>query len=117
MPYKDKAKRLEANRRWQSNNRDKHRAWGRNNPLRIRDLFLQKNYGISLEEYRTLVEKQKGLCLICQKAPEDKALAVDHCHATGRVRGLLCIPCNVGLGNFKDDPKLLQKAAEYLEKI
>lgn len=73
---------------------------------------LRRQYGITYEQYEDMVEEQKGKCLICK---EIKALHVDHCHKTGKVRGLLCISCNGGLGMFKDNTKSLQSAIEYLQ--
>lgn len=66
-----------------------------------------------------LMVKQKGLCKLCKKdlrKLKAKAIHVDHVHGTMKIRGLLCISCNTGLGNFRDDPKLLRRAADYLEK-
>jgi hypothetical protein len=78
-----------------------------------RDWYLRTEYGITLTQYETLLEKQGGGCAICGR--KEKCLCVDHDHATGRVRGLLCGSCNNGLGRFKDDPKRLRRAANYLE--
>jgi len=61
-----------------------------------------------------MYEEQDGKCFICKKK-SSKNLAVDHCHKTNNVRRLLCSECNTGLGLFYDDPKLLLKAAEYLQ--
>lgn len=89
---------------------------------RVANLLAQKrqNYGITETEYLRLLEAQGGLCAICGK-PETKTykgtlglLAVDHNHQTGEVRGLLCSACNVGLGSFRDDRELLEKALNYL---
>lgn len=81
----------------------------------------RKKLGISDGEYWKLVKKQKGLCAIC-KQPEVMVrlgrvvtLSIDHDHKTNTVRGLLCHRCNVGLGHFLDNPKLLKKAAKYLQ--
>jgi len=89
---------------------------------------LQYRYNISLEEFNSMVESQGGLCLICglpetrvtrpkAKTPSGYSprLAVDHDHNTGEIRGLLCHKCNVGLGNFQDNPELLLKAYNYLK--
>jgi hypothetical protein len=79
--------------------------------LRRRDLM--RKYKISLEDYDQMVLNQNGLCLICERVPK-KRLVVDHCHKTGKVRGLLCDPCNVALGFLEDDVTLLAKAIKYL---
>ncbi len=75
--------------------------------------------GLELDEYDRLVRKQKGKCAICGGKPtgKRKSLDVDHCHSRNVFRGLLCSPCNIGLGHFKDDPKLFIRALEYLNKF
>lgn len=82
-----------------------------------RDLQLKKKYGLGEAEYNGLLREQGGACAICRSEISGGVgvFHVDHCHATKVVRGLLCMRCNHGLGNFKDDPTLLRKAAEYLE--
>jgi hypothetical protein len=77
--------------------------------------MLKKKYGITLEYFNKLSESQNGLCIICGNKPSRK-LVVDHCHATGKIRGLLCQVCNTGLGMFKDNVGLLNKAISYLGK-
>lgn len=77
---------------------------------------LQKAYGISSEQYQEKLKYQNYGCAICKKKQTTKALAVDHCHTTGKIRSLLCGPCNTGLGQFQDNPDLLLKAAEYLKE-
>jgi hypothetical protein len=77
-----------------------------------RTYHLRRRYGITAEEADALLEAQGGLCVICKVAP---AVHVDHDHATGAVRALLCFNCNGGLGQFKDDPDVLRAAAEYVE--
>jgi len=76
---------------------------------------LKRKYGISLEEYERLLARQGGACAICRRT-SDRMLCVDHCHKTGRVRGLLCHKCNAGLGCYDDDPSFLRMAAAYLER-
>lgn len=72
-------------------------------------------YGVSKEFLTKLFLKQEGKCAICNQKPTGKrGLAVDHCHKTGTVRGLLCHGCNVSLGQFKDDISILNNAIEYL---
>lgn len=72
-----------------------------------------RKYGLTLDEYYSLIEKQKSFCAICENPCN--SLNIDHCHDTGFVRGLLCWSCNVGLGHFKNNIKSLNKAIKYLE--
>src|SRR5262245_46898769 len=76
-------------------------------------MVFKRVYGISLEDYDVMFERQGGACSICKRT--GVTLCVDHCHLTGEVRGLLCIRCNSALGFCSDDPALLQAAAEYLQ--
>ena len=75
-----------------------------------------KKYGISIEEYNRLRAIQDYRCRICEKHESELhiALVVDHCHKTNIIRALLCSACNVGIGNLGDDPRIVQKALEYL---
>jgi hypothetical protein len=70
-------------------------------------------YGVTIEWYEKQLLKQNGACAICLRPPKGR-LAIDHCHDTGRVRGLLCFDCNSGLGKFADDIVRLHRAAAYL---
>lgn len=81
---------------------------------------LKKTYGITTERYAEMLAEQQGLCAICRR-PESakrrgrvKPLAVDHCHDSSHVRGLLCGRCNAAIGLLQDDVKVLQQAIEYL---
>lgn len=71
-----------------------------------------KKHGLSAETYWKMVEDSKGQCAVC--GGEMKKTCVDHDHKTGRVRGLVCHPCNVSLGLMQDDPARLERAAVYL---
>lgn len=90
------------------------RAWMAKNPMRKKEYDLKKLYGISLAEYEKLLSVQDGKCAVCGQTDEWFNLAVDHCHGTNVVRGLLCSQCNRGIGLFKDKPELLEAAATYL---
>lgn len=101
--------------------RRRDRAYRRVMPERSAAYDLKKHYGLTAKEYEALLESHGGKCAICGQ-PETQAirgktlrLSVDHCHAKGHVRGLLCSNCNSGLGRFKDDPAALRRAAAYLE--
>ena len=78
-----------------------------------RTYHLQRRYGITAEEADAMREAQGGMCAVCGVAP---AGHVDHDHATGAVRELLCFNCNGGLGQFKDNPAVLRAAADYVER-
>lgn len=82
---------------------------------RRRSCRLKSKYGITLDDYEDMAAEQKGCCKICGEYMGE-ALRVDHCHTTGKVRGLLCNGCNVGLGNFKDSPEALLSAITYLRE-
>lgn len=89
---------------------------------RARESNLRQKYGIGIEDYASLLSGQAGVCLICSEPPDSeaadprrRALCVDHDHLTGRIRGLLCWKCNVGLGSFRDSEEILAKAIEYLK--
>ena len=80
---------------------------------------IQRNYGITREEYRTVYFRQGGVCAIC-KQPErterNMLLAVDHDHVTGHFRGLLCSHCNRAIGLLRDSPKIIEAAARYVKE-
>lgn len=84
-------------------------------PAYMRNHGLQRRYGISQEEYQQMFESQDGVCAICGGVEDGgRPLHVDHDHATGAIRGLLCRQCNHGLGNFQDQITLLENAKTYL---
>lgn len=98
--------------------------WYRDNPEKAKSQRL-KRYGIDLEGYNELRAKQNYCCVVCKKNEKDvsqgraktpaTALHVDHDHATGKVRGLLCTNCNIILGKCYDDVKILKQAITYLQ--
>lgn len=85
-----------------------------------RDTCLRFDYGLSLTEYEEIRRTQNDKCAICSsdnsKSKNGSGWCVDHDHKTGEVRGLLCHPCNRGLGQFQDDVEVMRKAIKYLEK-
>lgn len=88
----------------------------------LQERAFSKKYGITMDEYDAKWDEQSGVCGICQrpqsfydKAGQLASLSVDHCHESGEFRGLLCRPCNLGLGSFRDNPAALRAAADYLE--
>jgi len=92
------------------------------NPDYYADYDLRRDFGISLAQYNEMLKSQGGVCAICEQTERTtrngkfKRLAVDHDHVTGKIRGLLCAHCNHAIGKLGDDPALIRKAAEYVER-
>lgn len=98
------------------------RMYRKENPEAFRKIDIKKKFGLTWEHYTELLKKQNNVCAIC-KQPETKLdyrskkvlnLSVDHCHTTGKVRGLLCADCNRALGMFQDNTEILKNAIIYL---
>lgn len=106
---------------WRRNNPEAARAIqsrkdAKAGPGKKKDAMLRRKYGISLSQFDAMLAAQNGTCAICLKEPtEGKPLHVDHCHSTGRVRGLLCHQCNWYLGKVDNDAGLLGRLHSYLE--
>lgn len=93
---------------WHTNNKEKYKQSRKIGKL-------QSRYGISIDTYNTILVAQKGLCAICKFPPnEEENLCVDHCHETNKIRGLLCKPCNLLIGNANNDVARLLSAVHYL---
>ena len=97
-----------------------YREYRRKSPERERQTHLRVKFDLSLDDYDLMLAAQNGVCAIC-KQPEThlrngklKALAVDHDHKTGKIRGLLCSDCNTGIGKLKDSIDVLTSAVQYL---
>lgn len=86
-------------------------------PEKVRATRLKRQYGLSLADYAKMYSAQDGKCAICGTEKQSggrNGLAVDHCHESGKVRKLLCSPCNTALGKFKDSTEHMLRAVEYL---
>jgi hypothetical protein len=89
-----------------------------NAPEAFRQSHLKRNRGITTVDYDKMLANQEGKCAICHTdtpSKRRKYFDIDHCHATGKVRGLLCEVCNRAIGLLKDSPEMLRRAADYLE--
>lgn len=91
------------------------REWRKQNPEKAKSNDLRRCYGIDIEQYNQMLEKQNHTCAICGGVEKfNNSLAVDHDHKTGKVRGLLCTSCNQGIGKLQDSVDVLQSAINYL---
>lgn len=96
-------------RRWRANNQESDRR-------KRKDYNLRKCYGISIEVFDALYESQDGRCVLClKKFIDEKSAHVDHCHDSGRVRGLLCYPCNKALGQLGDSKESIRRVLAYVD--
>jgi hypothetical protein len=78
---------------------------------------LIRKFGINKDQFDAILENQNFVCAICKNPdPLNRALAVDHCHVTKKVRGLLCTNCNMALGKFQDNVDYLKAAVDYLQR-
>jgi hypothetical protein len=120
--YAEKSEEIKAYvKRWQQENSEHVRAYRKRRRQEIRglgrDAYLKRTFGISIEDFETMLAAQGGGCAICGRAaPEGSSLHVDHDHETGVVRGLLCFTCNGALGMFTENEDFLVRAADYVNR-
>lgn len=105
--------------RWKNNNIDRvkvaHKLYTEKNKDKIKNSRLLREYGITLEEFKRMRESITQ-CEICEWELSDKNCHIDHCHTSGKVRGLLCFNCNAALGMLKESELIMNRAIEYLKK-
>lgn len=129
----------ESNDNWRKNNKETYNAkqrryserhpekikeirddWYENNKEKVKFNKIKRVYGLTKEQYDTMLQQQKFCCAICSvnvETQRDKTLVIDHCHTTGKIRGLLCHTCNTAIGLFKDSQETLVKAHNYLVRF
>lgn len=95
----------------------KMKSWYRQNTYNVRSSKLRSKFGISRAEYEEMAKNQNYRCLICSKHQSElkRGLAVDHCHISGQIRGLLCNRCNRGIGMLNDDTNTIENALAYIK--
>jgi hypothetical protein len=111
--------RASGKRRWDRDPelRDRLRAANRARSKANARKYTAARYGMSLEEWNAMFAAQGNACAICQRtAPGGQGWNTDHCHTSGRVRGILCCACNRGIGNLQDSAEILERAAAYLRR-
>lgn len=97
--------------------RDSSKRWRDSNTTRNKDNHANWRYGLNHGQYDAMLAAQEGKCAICKTTEPGTGMvrfAIDHCHSSGKVRGLLCSNCNRGLGYFKDDPARIRRAIDYV---
>lgn len=88
------------------------------NKIKFRSMELKRKFGLTHEQYEEMLKLQNGVCLICKRyriASNKHHMVIDHCHKTGKIRGILCNWCNRGIGLFEDNLELLENAKLYLK--
>lgn len=100
----------EYNKQWRKRNKRKHSEQNLKHQLRWK---LKNIYNATIEDYEYIVNRSGGLCEICKK---ETKLYIDHDHITGKLRGMICNSCNLGLGKLGDSVKALELALEYLKR-
>jgi hypothetical protein len=110
-------------RRWQQANAQRMRDYRRQRNAqpevkrKARNAYFLRTYGVSAEDVDEMLDAQNGRCAICGAKPSRLAsMHIDHDHEHGHLRGMLCLSCNQGLGQFRDDPALLLRAIVYLRQ-
>jgi hypothetical protein len=118
----DPAAEIARVKRWQQANADRVNSYHRQRrsdpdvKRAERSSYLQRKYGLTIEQYDAMLAEQGGGCAICTRPPSESiSLHVDHDHETGRIRGLLCFRCNNSLGDLEDSPQLLLAALNYVD--
>lgn len=106
---------------WYANNYDRKKAscdkYRKAHPDQAKQIKLKRHYGMTLEQYRQMSLIQFGVCKICgNKCKTGRDLSVDHCHKTGKIRGLLCHNCNSMLGSANDKVEVLERGIRYLKE-
>lgn len=112
------ARRRQQQKNWVAQNKDRQKSWPSKSKEYRRRKKLKERYGITIEQYDSMLAQQGGKCAICgtDKTDGQGRFHIDHNHETGSVRSLLCLSCNAGLGHFSDSAALLKAAADYLER-
>ena len=118
---KKRATRKRLNDEYRKNNRARIREYNKKyreeHPEKFLSYRLKRKFDITVEQYQKILDDQGGVCAICfSKCVSGKPLSVDHCHSTGEVRGLLCLRCNTGLGQFQDSVGRLEQAIRYIKR-
>lgn len=96
----------------------KTKKWQKENRHKLKGYRLKKQFNMSNSDFDTLLKAQDHKCLICNahESQIDTVMCIDHCHSTGKIRGLLCRSCNLAIGLLKDNIPALKRAIDYLDK-
>lgn len=120
--YRDRENRIDRVRKYSAANaetiRERKREYTKRTVAQRRNKRLEDMYGITAAEYDAMAAAQDGCCAICSGEPLGRGnrLHIDHDHASGKIRGLLCTRCNTAIGHLQDSPDICRAAAEYLEQ-
>lgn len=113
--------RSKDSKEWNKTNPDRlsinSKKWYLKNPEKARNMALKRKYGITLDQFNQLSIQQEDKCPICNKHKDilDQSMSVDHCHKTGKVRALLCNPCNAAVGFIQENVENAQRLVQYIK--
>lgn len=111
---KERYKRYKAN---QKRDNEAVKAFLKKNPNKAKEYSLRSKYKLEVTDYKNMLLSQLNSCAICFISFKNAQPCIDHCHTTGKIRGLLCSSCNRGLGLFNDNEVSLMRAADYLKEF
>lgn len=117
IEYKCKKCKSDYNSKFYTGNKkhiEKSKEYNKRNKRQVRNLDLLRDFGITIEEYELMLLNQNYKCKICDKPETKRAMSVDHCHKTGKIRGLLCMKCNCAIGFLYEDPVIIKNCLKYL---
>jgi len=118
--WKDFSRKIKGIFGLQPNCKECSKKWWSEDPIRQKKIQknskLKAKFNLTLDQYNEILTHQNGKCAICHKVQNNVSLAVDHCHKTGKIRGLLCGPCNQSIGLLKEDLQIIENLKDYLEK-
>lgn len=119
LEYRKSTKNIKSqkNKEWYQTVKEEKKKFYHENKEHKKNITYKSKYGITLEEYNKLLTSQNNACAICKSSGDEcgRALAIDHDHLTGKIRGLLCSKCNISLGNINDNIEILETMIQYLK--
>lgn len=114
---KNKEQAKKHSKKYYLNHKKERKKWNFKNKEKFKEYYLKHRYNITLDQLKQMFISQNGVCAICkEKFANRKAMHIDHNHVNGKVRALLCPPCNYAVGNVRENIEYAKSLVEYLQK-